>query len=52
MARTHNPVVARGLWGARPGTVLKRGAVTREGETIVAPGQANGAHARERLFIE
>ena len=52
MARAHNPVVPRRLRGGRPGSVLERGAVARQGETIVAPGQADGAQARQRLFVE
>ena len=52
MARTHDPVVARRLWRGRPGTVLKRAAAAGQGETVVAPGQADGAQARQRLFVE
>src|SRR6202167_1433786 len=52
MARTHDPVVARRRRSGRPRTVLSRAAVTRQGETTVAPGQAYGAQARQRLFVE
>jgi hypothetical protein len=52
MARTHDPLVLLGRGGWRPGTVLKRAAVARQREAIVAPGQADCPKTRERLFVE
>src|SRR5580658_9738420 len=53
MAGAHQPVVARGLGRGRPRPVLQRRAVAREREALfVAPREAYGAQARERLFVE
>ena len=52
MAGTHDPVVARRRGRRRPRPVLKRAAVARQREAVVAPRQADGAQARERLFVE
>ncbi len=39
MARAHDSVVARGLRRGRPGTVLERDAVARQGEAVLVPCQ-------------
>ena len=52
MARAHDPVVMRRRGRGRPGTVLKRSAVARQREALIAPCQADRAQPRERLFVE
>ena len=52
MTRAYDPVVALRRWRGRPGSVLERGAVARQREAVVAPGETHGAQARQRLFVE
>src|SRR5580704_11715908 len=52
MARANDPVVARSRRRRRPGAVLKRASAARQRKALVAPGQADSAQARQRLFVE